>query len=289
MVRPAFIASNPETAPTNYFQRPLLLSAAEALARAQAEFDVVARGLAAAGVRVLVAQDSADPQKPDAVFPNNWVCFRGSKATLFPMLSQLRRLERRAEVLEMVGARTIDDLSPHEQESKFLEGTGAMVLDHDNRVCYANLSERADPDLVGLFAASIGYSAITFHARDPEGKLIYHTNVMLSVLPGTIVAALETVPDPSERQGLERSIYESRKELLPISFDQVCQFAGNILGLRSQIGAPLIAMSEAAKRSFTSAQIALLTRSGATVLAFDIPTIEALGGGSVRCMLAEVF
>jgi hypothetical protein len=294
MVRPAAFASNPETAASNAFQRAA--DGVEALqSRAVAEFDAMAKRLADAGVEVIVIDDTPQPRAPDAVFPNNWFSTHADgTVVLYPMLARNRRQERRLDLFETLRdshRRRIDrlvDLTFHETQGRFLEGTGSLVLDRAARVAYACRSPRTDDRALSDWAAELSYEIHTFDAVDQRGQAIYHTNVMLSVGRDFAVAALDCVPDRAERDALSDRLLGSGRELVRLTREQVDEFAGNLLQLRSSDGVPLIALSERAWSALDVQQRRALERHG-QVLAFAIPTIETAGGGSVRCMLAEIF
>jgi hypothetical protein len=295
MVRPANFGFNLQTAPSNAFQSPAQLGpggtgTADSALR---EFDGLADRLLRAGVEVIVAEDTPSPPKPDAVFPNNWVSFhRDGTVVLYPMLADNRRSERREDLIEQVtrdgGFRIIRtvDLSHREQQGKFLEGTGSLVLDRPGRIAYAALSPRTDLDVLGEFAQRLDYDLVTFDAVDPHGRAVYHTNVVMSV--GTRFAALcgEAIMDRRHRAAVMEKLRATGHEVLELSMEQMLRFAANILELAGASGA-VIAMSTTAWSSFDPAQRRSLERHG-TVVAADIPVIEALGGGGVRCMMAEI-
>jgi hypothetical protein len=295
MVRPAHFAFNPQTASSNAFQAATLAGPAAGSVQELAlrEFDALTACLDRAGVHVIVAADSAAPVKPDAIFPNNWVSFhRDGTVALYPMLALNRRWERREEVVRQVArdggyhtSRTVD-LSHRENEGKFLEGTGSLVLDRTHRVAYAGLSPRTDLDVLGEFAQVLDYDLVTFDAVDGAGQPVYHTNVLMAVGTGFAVLCTEVVCQPDHRSAVLEQLRSTGHEVLEISLSQMQQFAGNLLELAPRSG-KVIALSGTAWRSLEAAQRRLLERHGSVVTA-DIPVIERLGGGSVRCMLAEV-
>jgi hypothetical protein len=294
MVRPAKFACNPQTAASNAFQRiPTQAGGHDLQAAALREFDGLANALERAGVDVLVAPDSEEPPKPDALFPNNWVSFhQDGTVALYPMLAQNRRWERRAEVLEFVvrtGAfrvsRTVD-LTHRESEEKFLEGTGSVVLDRFNKVAYACSSPRTDLDVLGEFAQQLDYELMTFDAADAGGRTIYHTNVLLSIGTGFAVICGEAIGNTAHRSAVFSKLRATGHEIVDISQEQMARFAANILELAAP-HARHIAMSATALASLDRVQRALL-ESHANLVPVPIPTIEQVGGGSVRCMLAEI-
>ena len=292
MIRPARFRSNPETAASNAFQLDDVSPDAAQVA-ARSEFDAYVEALRDAGVGVLVVEDTPEPHTPDSIFPNNWVSFhRDGCILLYPMEAPNRRLERRAAVLAEVGRqfaiRETVDLSRFETEGKFLEGTGAMVLDHDTRLAYVCHSSRSHPEAMKAFEAQSGYRAVWFHATDRFGKPIYHTNVMMCVGRAIAVVCMESVVDAAERALLRQLLHAGGKLIIEISLAQMESFAGNMLELRSVRGDPVLAMSRRAWGSLTAAQRRRISAYADPVLA-PIDTIERLGGGSARCMLAEIF
>ena len=294
MVRPAGFQFNPQTAASNSFQQlPGSSGELEAQKSALTEFDGLAAALRRAGVQVLAAADTGLPVKPDAVFPNNWVSFhRDGTVALYPMLAPNRRLERREEILRQVVtdgsfrvSRTVD-LTHREAEGKFLEGTGSVVLDRIHRVAYASPSPRTDLDVLGEFAQQLDYDLITFDARGPTGQPVYHTNVVMAVGARFAVICGEAIAQPQHRAAVFSKLRATEHEIVEISMRQMLEFAANILELAPE-GGNLIALSDTAWGSFDAAQRRTLERHAA-VLPASIPTIERLGGGGVRCMLAEI-
>lgn len=295
MIRPVNFAGNVQTAASNRFQQ---LEGASTDSAAQiaalAEFDDLANALQRAGVSVKIFEDTPDPHTPDSIFPNNWVSFHADgTVVLYPMLAQNRRLERRLDIIEALHARygfhttrTID-LTHREAEEKFLEGTGSLVLDRVNRIAYACLSPRTDMDVLGEFAQRLDYEVAAFEAFDAAGAAIYHTNVLMSV--GTRFAAICTeCIEQQRRSTILDMLRAGGRSVIELSFQQMHSFAGNMLELRTQSGGSVIAMSDAARTSLTAEQLAALEKAGGTIVSSPIPTIERLGGGSVRCMIAEV-
>jgi hypothetical protein len=294
MVRPASFGFNPQTASSNAFQRPADSPGdAEMQGRARGEFEGLAQALQRAGVEVLIAADTPLPAKPDAVFPNNWVSFHfDGTVALYPMLAPNRRCERREDILEQVVrdgrfhvSRTVD-LTHREAEGKFLEGTGSLVLDRPRRVAYASLSPRTDLDVLGEFAQLLDYELVTFEARDGAGQPVYHTNVAMAIGTCFAVACGEAIALPLHRDAVFNKLRATGHEIVDISLRQMQGFAGNLLEL-SAAGGRLIALSTTAWRSFELAQRRIL-ESHAGVVPVDIPTIERIGGGGVRCMMAEI-
>lgn len=293
MVRPAAFGPNPETARTNRFQSSLVPDAAAADAAAR-EFDLVAGRLAAAGIEVLIAEDTPVPAKPDAVFPNNWFTTHADGTlVLYPMLAPSRSSERRPDALEALATRSgrrlaaVVDLSRWEAEGQALEGTGSLVLDRGRRVAYACLSPRTCAAPLAQWARLLGYEVEAFRAVDAAGVPVYHTNVMLALGRGFAVACLESVADSGERDALRERLARGGAEIFEISRAQMAGFTANLLHLEGAQGA-VIAISSAGLESLGRAVAARLERYG-RIVAAPIPTIERFGGGSVRCMLAEIF
>jgi hypothetical protein len=293
MVRPARFGCNPQTADTNAFQRTPEHGAAEQHGAVLQEFDALANALIGAGVEVLVAPDSEEPAKPDAIFPNNWVSFHhDGTVALYPMLAPNRRSERREEILEHVVrtggfrvSRTVD-LSHREADAKFLEGTGSVVLDRVHRVAYACSSPRTDLDVLGEFAQLLDYELMTFDAVDGKGRSIYHTNVMMAIGTGFAVICGESFANAAHRAAVFSQLRATNHEIVDITQQQMTHFAANVLELASP-SSKLLALSTTAMASLNLAQRDIL-EAHADLLPVSIPTIERVGGGGVRCMLAEI-
>jgi hypothetical protein len=292
MIRPVRFVSNPDTAASNAFQRPgadPLISQTAAFA----EFDAYVAALRGAGVGVIVVDDTPEPHTPDSVFPNNWVSFdRSGRVFLFPMEAPNRRLERRLAVLAEVEKQfVIDelvDLAPFARQSRFLEGTGSLVLDHEHRIAYVCHSSRSHPDVMHAFTERTGYAAHWFHALDRHGQPIYHTNVMMCVGATLAVVCLDALPHLHERLALMQSLRDTGKEIIAISIGQMEQFSGNMLELRAADGAPVFVVSRRAWAALTDGQRSRIGNYARPVIA-PVDTIERLGGGSARCMVAEIF
>jgi hypothetical protein len=294
MIRPARFGANAETVDSNYFQETHEASAtAIVAANAEREFDGLAVALAAAGVEVHAFAGQRDSPPPDEVFPNNWVSFHSDgTVVLYPMLAPSRRRERRSELLDELRAdgfrvSRVVDLAKLEQRGLFLEGTGSVVLDRANRVAYACRSPRTADEALAHFGRALGYDVVAFDAVDRDGRAIYHTNVLLSVGSDFAVLCTAALGDSAARHTIAERLAATGHELIELRFDQLHSFAGNLLELRGRTS-PVIALSAAALASLDSAQRRALERHGQLVAA-DIGTIERYGGGSVRCMLAEVF
>ncbi len=294
MVRPACFGFNPQTAATNAFQQPACGPVAEeAQELVLGEFESLAAALQRAGVEVLVVPDTLRPSKPDAIFPNNWVSFHfDGSVVLYPMLAPNRRLERRQEILEEVVrrgrfrvTRTVD-LTHREAEGKFLEGTGSLVLDRSHRVAYAALSPRTDLDVLGEFAQLLDYDLVTFEAEGADARPVYHTNVVMSIGARFAVVCGESIAQPRHREAVFNSLRAAGHAVVDITRRQMFEFAANLLEL-APAGGPCIALSTTALRTLGSAQRRVL-EAYAELIPVSIPTIERIGGGGVRCMLAEL-
>ncbi len=294
MIRPARFESNPQTAESNRFQGKTPVPPAEQHAAALEEFEGLRTALAEAGVRVCAFDDTPEPHTPDAIFPNNWVSFHADgTVVLYPMEAPNRRTERRQDIIESLTrehgflVREVVDLTHHERDGHFLEGTGSLVLDRVNRVAYACLSSRTHLDALGEFAQRLDYEVIAFDAVDQDGAPIYHTNVLMNVGEKMAVICDEALPRRDQRTAVLESLATSGHEVLPLTFDQLNAFAGNLLELRSADGGRVVAMSGRALASLTDRQRARLEANGAIISA-PIDNIERSAGGSVRCMLAEI-
>ncbi|MGQ0710452.1 MAG: citrulline utilization hydrolase CtlX [Rhodoferax sp.] len=290
MVRPHHFHPNPETAPDNAFQRPSQGGAPSGVAqRAFAEVSQAAAALEQAGVRVhLFECERADT--PDAVFPNNWISTHaGGHVALYPMYCANRRRERRCDVVEWLKAhyrvQDVIDYSGLEHDGLFLEGTGAMVLDHVERVAYACRSQRAHPVALERFATHFNYEPMVFDALDAAGRPVYHTNVLMCIGTAFALIGLDMIPDRKRREHIAQRLAEGGREVLALSEAQIAAFAGNALELGTPHGR-VLALSTTALRALTRPQIEAVERS-ARLLPLHVPTIE-LAGGSVRCMLAGV-
>jgi len=294
MVRPAHFGYNEQTAGNNAFQtQDGSLSSREISAKALEEFDAFVALLRGQGIDVIVAEDTPSPQKPDAVFPNNWVTFhQDGRVATYPMNAPLRRLERREDVLEQLAQRFVVNERLHfehyEEVDKYLEGTGSLILDRPNRLAYACLSPRTDEGLLEEFCQTFGFEKVAFTALDAQGQEIYHTNVMMALGESFAIICLDTVRDAAEHDLLLHKLLETHKEIIEISLEQMMAFAGNMLQVRSLDGTAYLVMSEQAFRSLRPAQVAQIERH-THILPSPIYTIEKYGGGSARCMMAEVF
>ena len=295
MVRPANFAFNEETAANNAFQqRDDSLTPDQIRLSAQKEFDSMVAKLSAAGVHVIVAKDSTRPSKPDAVFPNNWISFhQEGYIVTYPIFAPIRRRERRRAVITQVLQSGFThegryQFEVYEKADRFLESTGSIIFDHVHRLAYACLSPRTDADLLQKLCETIGYQPIVFHSVDAKGQDVYHTNVVMALGETFVVICLDTVRDAGERAMLEEKFRSTRKEIVDISLGQMNQFAGNMLQVRNDKDQTLLVMSATARKSLTDRQVAVLEGHTRLFVA-DIHVIETYGGGSARCMMAEVF
>lgn len=295
MIQPVAFGYNAQTAENNYFQ---VNSESETTqSKALEEFNQFVEKLKNKGVNVIVVKDTLEPHTPDSIFPNNWVSFGSDgKVFLYPMFAPNRRDERRNEILDDVKAKgykieEIIDISAPEKDNKFLEGTGSMIFDHDNKLAYGSVSLRLDESLFRDFCSKIGYEPIVFHSFQTAGveRLpIYHTNVMMCVADHYVVICLDCIDNELEREKVQEVIKASNKELIEISEDQMQQFAGNMLQVQNTDGKKFLVMSQTAYKSLTEEQVAAIEKYNEIIYS-DLSTIEENGGGSARCMLAEVF
>ena len=294
MVRPARFESNPLTAGSNSFQGKSRATPPEQHAAALREFDVLVENLLASGIEVVVAEDTATPHKPDAIFPNNWVSFHADgRVVLYPLEAENRRSERRLDIIERLDSdhgfcvSEIVDLSIHESDGHYLEGTGSLVLDRVNRVAYACLSTRTHLDALGDFAQRLDYDVVAFDAVDGNGVPIYHTNVLMNIGEALAVVCDAAIPRDDQRTAVLESLASTGHEVLTLDPEQLGAFAGNMLELRTSSGERVHAVSQRAFDSLSAAQRTALERNGGLAVS-AIDAIEGAAGGSVRCMLAEV-
>ncbi len=296
MVRPAGFGFNEDTAATNQFQtRPEAAALERLQENALAEFDSLRDAIRGSGVEVVVIEDRPQPRTPDALFPNNWLSFHADGTiVLYPMCAPSRRLERREDIIPILQGsygfevRRVVDLTHHEQAGGFLEGTGSIVFDHIDRSAYANLSARTHPDLLAELGKLLGYDPVVFHATDGDGNDVYHTNVVMSIGTGFALVAAEAISDSRERSALMGRLEATGRRLIRISLDQMGRFAGNVLEVKGRDGSPILVMSTTARAAFEPDQLSIL-EGFVEIVASPLPTIETVGGGSARCMLAELF
>lgn len=293
MVRPASFGYNPETAENNHFQSDDGKESKESISeKAIEEFDQLVVKLEEKGIEVVVMQDSRSPAKPDAVFPNNWVSFHRNKTMItYPMYSPLRRLEKSEEFIKSFqedhGYKKWYTFDHYEEDGFFLEGTGSMIIDRENNFLFACLGPRTDIKILEKFCILMACQKFHFHAVDDIGQDIYHTNVMMMIGSEYAVACLDTIKDPKEKEEFIHHLNRLNKEIIDISQEQVNQFAGNMLELFGENGKSYLIMSSAAFKSLSNDQIERLEKYSEIVHS-DIETIEKYGGGSARCMIAQM-
>jgi hypothetical protein len=291
MIRPVRFGYNAETAVNNAFQ-VAGADQQQVMQQAVAEFDAFVDKLRQAGVDVTVVNDTIAPHTPDSIFPNNWVSFHNDgTVVLYPMFAVNRRMERKPHVLEAIRHKfqtgTTIDLTGYEAEDRFLEGTGSMVLDRENKIAYACLSPRTDKQVLQEWCNKMGYQAEAFTALDENGQQIYHTNVMMCVADRYVVICLDSIADAEERQHAMQTIERSGKQIIAISHAQMNHFAGNMLQVQNKQGHKFLVMSSQAYQALTPEQVQTL-ESFNPILHSSLDTIERNGGGSARCMMAEV-
>ena len=295
MVEPIAFGYNAQTAENNYFQ--VEQKDADIQTKALEEFNNFADKLKSKGINVISVKDTLEPHSPDSIFPNNWVSFHNDgKVVLYPMFAPNRRVERRTDILETLKVKgfeitEIEDLSHFENQQKFLEGTGSMIFDHDHKIAYGSVSLRLDEELFRQFCQKFGFRPVVFHSYQNAGDQrlpIYHTNVMMCVADKFVVICLDCIDDELEREKVQEVIKSTQKEIIEISEDQMQQFAGNMLQVQNEAGEKFLVMSESAYRSLTAQQISAIEKY-CEIIYSDLNTIETNGGGSARCMLAEVF
>lgn len=299
MIRPASFRMNEQTAVNNYYQSTIDgLSPENVVEKAQEEFDAFVEKLRSKGVQVIVVEDEKDPDTPDALFPNNWVSFHeDGRIGLYPMFAENRRAERREDALWQlrdeagVKIEEIVDFTEFEDHGKFLEGTGSMVLDRKKKIAYAALSQRTDLRALEHFCDEFSYEPVSFHAyQSVDGKRlpIYHTNVMMAVGTEFAILCADCIDDEKEREQVINKLKESQKEIIFISEEQVNRFAGNMLEVKNEEGSTYLVMSSSAFNSLTKEQLEAIEKH-CPIIHSALDVIESCGGGSARCMMAEVF
>lgn len=296
MIRPIRFRTNEETIVNNYFQKGINITQEEINRKAQQEFDTLVQKLKEVGVHVIQVEDIYEQDTPDSIFPNNWISFHNNgDVAIYPMFAENRRRERREDILDIVEEagfeiENVFDYTEAENEGIFLEGTGAMVLDRIHRKAYCALSPRASEELFIEFCEDFEYTPVIFRAfqkTDGELKPIYHTNVMMALGRTFAIVCLDTIEDKKERKNVLNHLKEDKKEIITISREQVDYYAGNMLEVKGKEHSYLV-MSQTAYESLTPQQIEAIERH-TQILYSDLSTIEICGGGSARCMLAEVF
>ena len=295
MVEPIAFGYNAETAENNYFQ--VEQKETDIQQKALSEFKNFVEKLQAKGINVITVKDTIDPHTPDSIFPNNWVSFhQDGKVVLYPMFASNRRVERREDIIETIknegfSVSEIDDWSLPEVQGHYLEGTGSMIFDHDHKIAYGSVSLRLDENLFKEFCEKYGFKPVVFHSYqtvENERLPIYHTNVMMCVADQFVVICLDCIDDELEREKVQEVIKSTNKEIIEISEDQLQQFAGNMLQVQNNQGEKFLVMSETAYKSLNSEQVSNIEKY-CEIIHADLNTIEVNGGGSARCMLAEVF
>lgn len=295
MIEPIAFGYNAQTAENNYFQ--VEQKDSDIQEKALKEFNSFAEKLKAKGVNVITVKDTLEPHSPDSIFPNNWVSFhKDGKVVLYPMFAPNRRVERRTDILEILKSKGFnitqtEDLSHYENDDQFLEGTGSIIFDHDYKIAYGSVSLRLNEELFRKFCAKIGYTTVVFHTYQNVGEErlpIYHTNVMMCVAEQFVVICLDCIDDELEREKVQEVIKSTNKEIIEISEDQMQQFAGNMLQVQNTEGEKFLIMSQTAYQSLNEDQIKSIEKY-CEIIYSDLNTIEVNGGGSARCMLAEVF
>jgi hypothetical protein len=291
MIRPVHFAYNAETAVNNKFQVAGNEEAAQA--KALEEFDAFVEKLRSNDIDVTVVNDTPDPHTPDSIFPNNWISFHeDGTVVLYPMYAANRRAERKQHVLDVINnkfnIKSKIDLTAQEQSNIFLEGTGSMVLDRDNKIAYACLSERTHINALEDWCDQFGFTSCTFKATDAHGDEIYHTNVMMCVADKYAVICLDSIANNNERETVIDTITKTGKEIIAISIEQMNRFAGNMLQLQNKKGEKILVMSQQAYDALSYEQISRLEKYN-RILSAKLDSIEINGGGSARCMIAEIF
>lgn len=293
MVRPAGFGYNAETAANNVFQSKVSISALEIQQKAIEEFDAFVDVLKNKGIDVTVMQDTDSPVKPDAIFPNNWFCtLEDGTVAVFPMYAVNRRIERRPEMIDELKknyeVNHFEDWTKYESDNLFLEGTGSMIMDHGSKIIYACTSPRTNEEVLKEFAQKHGYTVFSFHAEDEKGVEIYHTNVIMHLGEDYAIICLDSVTNNTERHALTKLLSDTGHEVIPVSLNQVRAYAGNMLQVKNKSGEKFTILSLQAYNSLTAEQKQTLEKH-TNLLPININMIETVGGGSVRCMLAEIF
>jgi hypothetical protein len=293
MVRPSAFGFNAETAVNNFFQSPAAISHEQIQSQAVEEFDNMVELLRDKGIEVIVIPDTDEPPKPDAIFPNNWLSTSPNGIlSVYPLFAHNRRAEKRDDILKLLNdeykINALQDWTEFEVEGRYLEGTGSMVIDHDNKMIYASASERTSVPLLEKFAAAHQYQAIVFLATDEDGRPIYHTNVMMSLGEEFALLCEEAIEEEWELIAVRQILESTNHQIIPISRAQMRSFAGNILQVKNGDDEKFIVVSQSAMDAFKKEQREMLEAYGEMIVV-PVPTIEQIEGGSVRCMMAEIF
>lgn len=293
MIEPVAFGFNEQTAVNNYFQ---VQQEGNVQDKALKEFNAFVEKLRAKDINVITIKDTLEPKTPDSIFPNNWVSFHADgKVVLYPMFAENRRLERRDDIINQIKERfnitEIVDYSETEKDNLFLEGTGSMIFDHDNKLAYGSVSLRLDEGVFRKFCSDFGFQPVVFHSYQTAGEErlpIYHTNVMMCVADQFVVICLDCIDDESEKNNVIETIKNSGKELIEISEDQMQNFAGNMLQVQNKSGEKFLVMSQSAYKSLNRDQVSAIEKY-CEIIYSNLEVIETNGGGSARCMLAEIF
>ena len=293
MVRPLSFSHNSETAASNRFQQSAIGNASAIHEQALLEFDRMVTLLQAHEIDVIVFEDTAEPVKPDAIFPNNWISLHeDGRVVLYPMMAENRRAERRADIVERLKSefevKEVFDFSDDEKQGRFLEGTGSLVFDYVNRVAYAARSPRTDEDLARQLCEHLGYRLVAFDSADEQGNAIYHTNVVMCVGSKVAVVCLDAIHSDADQDAVLESFAATGHRVVAISYPQLRSFAGNMMEVKSMTGERFILLSRRAFESLVPGQINALSRD-TELLPISVETIETYSGGSVRCMVAGIY
>lgn len=293
MIEPVAFGFNEQTAVNNYFQ---VQQEGNVQEEALKEFNAFVEKLRAKDINVITIKDTLEPKTPDSIFPNNWVSFHADgKVVFYPMFAENRRLERRDDIINQIKEQfevtEVIDYSGAEKDNLFLEGTGSMIFDHDNKLAYGSVSLRLDEGVFRKFCSDFGFQPVVFHSYQTAGEErlpIYHTNVMMCVADQFVVICLDCIDDESEKNNVIETIKNSGKELIEISEDQMQNFAGNMLQVQNKSGEKFLVMSQSAYKSLNRDQVSAIEKY-CEIIYSDLEVIETNGGGSARCMLAEIF
>ena len=293
MIEPVAFGFNEQTAVNNYFQ---VQQEGNVQDKALKEFNDFVEKLRAKDINVITIKDTLEPKTPDSIFPNNWVSFHADgKVVLYPMFAENRRLERRDDIINQIKEQfevtEVIDYSGAEKDNLFLEGTGSMIFDHDNKLAYGSVSLRLDEGVFRKFCSDFGFQPVVFHSYQTAGEErlpIYHTNVMMCVADQFVVICLDCIDDESEKNNVIETIKNSGKELIEISEDQMQNFAGNMLQVQNKSGEKFLVMSQSAYKSLNRDQVSAIEKY-CEIIYSNLEVIETNGGGSARCMLAEIF
>jgi len=294
MIRPASFGFNTETASNNVFQsREGELSPQEVIQRSQEEYDRLVMKLRAAGVKIISIADTADPPKTDAVFCNNWISTHADgRVRLYPMYSENRRLERRSDIISRLAleyeVRLDDQLLSYEAQERYLESTGSMIIDRPNKIIYACLSIRTELDLLEALGEQLGYEVVAFDAIDENGVPYYHTNVIMALGTHKAIICTTCIVNPEQRERVINKLTSTGKIIVDISREQVLRYAGNMLEVKGDGEKPIMVMSQSALECLSESQLHIIKNHN-KIVSCGIPTIEKLGGGSVRCMMTEIY